>query len=82
MHRHLVAIEISVIRGTNERVQLDCFALDQHRLEGLDAEAMQGRRPIQQHRVLANHLLQNIPNLRLLGLDQLLSLLDGGGKTA
>ena len=39
---HLVAVEVRVECGTNERVKLDCLTLDQNRLEGLDAEAVQG----------------------------------------
>ena len=41
--RHLVTVEVGVERGTDQRVQLDGLALDQHRLEGLDAQPVQGR---------------------------------------
>ena len=41
--RHLVAVEVGVERRADERVQLDRLALDQHRLERLDAEAVQRR---------------------------------------
>ena len=44
----------------------DRLALDQHRLERLDAEAVQRRRTVEQHRVLADHLLQDVPDYRLL----------------
>ena len=80
VHRHLVAVEVGVEGRADERMQLDRLALDQHRLEGLDAEAVQRRRPVQQHRMLADHLVQDVPDLRLLLLDQLLRLLDGGGE--
>ena len=40
---HLVAVEVRVKCGTDERMELDCLALDQNRLEGLDAEAVQRR---------------------------------------
>ena len=59
-------------------MQLDCLTLDQHRFERLDAEAMERRRPVEQHRVLADHFIEDVPNLGLLLLDQLLRLLDGG----
>ena len=39
VHRHLVAVEVGVERGADERVDLDGLALDQDRLEGLDARA-------------------------------------------
>ena len=37
----------------HQRVKLDGLAFDQHRLEGLDAQAVQRRRAVQQHRPLA-----------------------------
>src|ERR1700733_10671062 len=40
VHRHLVAVEIGVEGGADERMQLDRLALDQHRLKRLDAEAV------------------------------------------
>ena len=53
------------------------FPSIRHRLEGLDAETMQGRRAVEQHGVLANDLVKDIPDLWLFLLDQLLRLLDG-----
>ena len=79
VHGHLVAVEIGVEGRADERMQLDRLALDQHRLERLDAEAVQGRRAVEQHRMLADHLIEDVPNLRLLLLDQLLRLLHRGG---
>ena len=80
VHGHLVAVEVGVERGADQRVQLDRLALDQHRLEGLDAEAVQRRRAVQQHRMLADHLVEDVPDLRALLLDELLRLLDGGAE--
>ena len=77
VHGHLVAVEIGVEGGADQRMQLDRLALDQHRLEGLDAEAMQRRRAVEQHRMLADDLIEDIPDFRLFLLDQLLRLLDG-----
>ena len=74
---HLVAVEVGVEGRADQRVQLDRLAFDQHRLERLDAEAVQRRRAVQQHRMLADHLVEDVPDLRLLLLDQLLGLLDG-----
>ena len=62
-------------------MQLDRLALDQHRLERLNAEAMQGRRAIEHDRVFADHLVEDVPDLRLLLLDQLLGLLDRRRQT-
>jgi hypothetical protein len=46
VHGHLVAVEVGVEGGADQRVELDRLALDQHRLEGLDAEAVQRRRAV------------------------------------
>ena len=75
---HLVAVEVGVERGADQRVQLDRLALDQHRLEGLDAEAVQRGRAVQQDRVLADDLLEDVPHLGALVLHHLLRALDGG----
>ena len=79
VHGHLVAVEVGVERRAHQRMELDRLALDQHRLERLDAETVQGRRAVEQDRVLADHLVEDVPNLRLLLLDQLLGLLHRGG---
>ena len=79
VHGHLVAVEVGVEGRAHQRMQLDGLALDQHRLEGLDAQAVQRRRAVEQHRVLADDLVEHVPDLGLLLLDELLGLLDGGG---
>ena len=77
--RHLVTVEVGVEGGADQRMQLDRLALDQHRLEGLDAQAVQRRRAVQQHRMLADHLFQDVPDLGPLLLDHALGGLDGRG---
>ena len=81
VNRHLVAVEVGIERRADQGMQLNRLALDQHRLEGLDAEAVQRRRAVEQDRMLANDLVENIPNLGLLLLDELLRLLHGGRQT-
>ena len=76
VHRHLVAVEVRVERGADQRVDLDGLALDQLRLEGLDAEAVQRRRPVQQHRVLGDDLLEHVPHDRAGPLHHPLGRLD------
>ena len=73
---HLVAVEVGVERRADERVDLDGLALDQHRLEGLDAEAVKRRRPVQEHRVLLDDLFEHVPHLRARALDHPLRGLD------
>ena len=81
MHGHLVAVEVGVERGADQRVQLDGLAFDQHGLERLDAEAVQRRGTVQHDRVLADDVLEDIPDHRLLAFNQLLRCLDGRGQT-
>ena len=76
VHGHLVAVEVGIECRAHERMQLDRLALDQHWLEGLNAEAMQRGRTIEQHGMLADDLVENVPDLGLLLFDQLLRLLD------
>ena len=62
VHGHLVAVEVGVERRADERMELDRLAFDQHRLECLDAEAVQRRRAVEHHRVLADHLFEDVPD--------------------
>ena len=80
VHRHLVAVEVGVERRAHQRMELDRLAFDQHRLERLDAEAVQRRRPVQHHRVLPDHLFQDVPHFGHLLLHQALGGLDSGGE--
>lgn len=76
MYGHLVAVEVRVERGADERVDLDGLALDQLRLEGLDAEAVQGGRAVQQNRVLRDDLFEDVVHDRAAALDHPLGALD------
>ena len=74
--RHLVAVEVGVERRADQRVDLERLALDQHRLEGLDAEAVQRRRTVEEHRVLLDDVFEHVPHLRAAALDHALGGLD------
>ena len=76
MHGHLVAVEVGVVRRADQRMQMDGFAFHQHRLEGLNAETMQRRCAVEQHRVLANHFVEHVPDFRTHALDHALRALD------
>src|ERR1035437_3301954 len=78
VHRHLIAVEVGVKCGADQRVNLDGLAFHQHRLKSLNAEAVKGWRAIQQHRMVLNHLFQDVPYDGLLLLHHFLGLLDGG----
>ena len=76
MHGHLVAVEVRVEGRADQRVQLDGLAFDQHGLERLDTQPVQGRGAVEQDGMLLDDLLQDRPDLRGLGLDERLGLLD------
>ena len=65
MNRHLVAVEISIIRGAGQGMEFQRPSFRQHRLEGLNPQAMQRRRAVQKHRMFFDDFFQNIPDLRL-----------------
>ena len=81
VYGHLVAVEVGVERGANQRMQLDRLAFDQHRLERLNAEAMERGRAVEQDRMLADNLVEDVPDFRLLFFNELLGLLHGGRET-
>ena len=74
--RHLVAVEVRVEGVADERVHLDRLALDERRLECLDAEPVQRRGAVQQHRVLLDDLLEDVPHLGVHLVDVPLRRLD------
>jgi hypothetical protein len=76
VHGHLVTVEVGVERLTHQRVQLNRLAFHQHRLESLNAQSVQGRCAVQQHRVLGDDLFEHIPHLRTLTLHHPLGALD------
>ena len=56
VHRHLIAVKVGVKRGTDQRMQLNGLAFDQHRFECLDTQAMQCGCPVQHYWMFADHL--------------------------
>ena len=76
VHSHLVAVEVGVEGVADQRVHLDRLALDQQRLERLDAETVQRGRAVEQHRVLVDDLLEHVPHLADHRVDHLLGGLD------
>ena len=78
VNSHLVAVEVGVEGCAHQRVDLDRRALDQHRHERLDAQAVKGRGAVEQHRVVADDLVQDVPDLGPAALDHSLGRLDVG----
>ena len=79
MNRHLVTVEVGVEGSTDQRVKLDGLALDKDRLERLNAKTVQRRRPVQHHRMLADHLFEDIPDLGTFLFHHSLGHLHGAG---
>ena len=75
---HLVPVEIGVERSADQGVDLDRLALDQYRLEGLNAQAVQRGSSVEQDRVVLNHAVKDVPDDGVLLLDEFLGLLDRG----
>src|SRR6478672_1536504 len=73
---HLVTVEVGVEGRADERVDLDGLALDELRLERLDAETVQRGRAVEQHRVLRDDLFEDVPHDRAGTLDHALGRLD------
>ena len=62
MHSHLVAVKVGVESSADQRVQLDSVTLDKHRLESLNAQAVQGGSTVQENVATANHFFKNSPD--------------------
>ncbi len=73
---HLVAVKVGVERGTDERMDLDRLALDKDRFESLDTEAVKRRRTVEQDRMFADHLFEDVPDDRFLVFDHFPGLFD------
>ncbi len=73
---HLVAVEVRVERGGDQRRDADGLALHEHRLEGLDAQTMQRRRAVEHDGMLRDDLFEDIPDFLLAALDHALGALD------
>ena len=71
MDGHLVAVEVGVVGRADERMDADRLALDEDGLEGLDREAVERRRAVEQHRVALGDLLEDVPDLGRALLDHL-----------
>ena len=78
VHGHLVAVEVGVEGGADQRMNLDGLAFHQHRLKSLNAEAMKRGSAVEQNRVVLDDLFKDVPHYRLLHLYHFFGLLDGG----
>ena len=68
MYRHLVTVEVGIVRCTNERMELDCLTFYKNRLKCLDTESVKRGGAVKHNRMFLDHFLKNIPNFRLKSL--------------
>src|SRR5258707_7877912 len=73
---HLVTIEVGVESRTDQRVQLNGAAFDQHGLKSLDTQKGQRGSAVQEEWMVLNNLFQYVPDLWLDTLDKALGALD------
>ena len=79
MNRHLVAVEVGVECGTNERMQLDSASLDKNRLECLNRQSVKRRCAVKKHRMVFDNDFERVPNFGADAFDALFRVLDIGG---
>ena len=75
MNRHLITIKVSIKGRTHQRMKLNGFTFNQHRLKRLNAQSVQCWCPVEQNRMFANNFIENIPDFRLFAFNQLFGLL-------
>ena len=81
MDGHLVAVKVGVKSGTHQRVELNGAALYQHRLEGLDTQAVKCGRTVEHDGMLLDDELQGVPNLGAALVHHLLGRFDIVGQS-
>ena len=79
VHRHLIAVEVRVEPLADQRVNPNRIPFDQRRFESLDPHSVQGRCPVEQHRVVGDHFIENVPDIVVLPLEHPFGALDRVG---
>ena len=77
---HLVAVKVGIVGGADQGVEAECTAFHQDRLEGLDAQTVEGRCTVEENRVLLDDILESVPHLGALLVHHLLGGLDVVGN--
>ena len=77
---HLVSVKVRVVGRADQRVQTEGSAFHQDRLESLNAQAVQGRCAVEEHRVFLDDVFQRIPDFRALLVHHLLGGFDVVGN--
>ena len=66
---HLVAVEVSVVGGTGERVKFNRAPFGEHWFKSLNAEAVQSWRAVQKHGVFLDNFFEDSPDFRRCAFD-------------
>ena len=77
MHGHLVAVEVRVVSGADQRMNANRLAFDQLRLECLHGQAVQRRRAVEQDRMALGDFFEHVPHFLRLALDHFLRAANG-----
>ena len=77
---HLVPVKVGVKRSTHQGVQLDGPAFHQHRLKGLDSQAVKGGGTVEHDRMLLDDEVQRVPDLGAAPVHHLFGGLDVVGQ--
>ncbi len=78
MDRHLVTVEVGVEARADERVETDGSTINEHRLEGLNRETVEGRSTVKEHRVIGDDFLDDVEDFRIITVDHLIRGLMSG----
>ena len=76
MYRHLVTIEVSIESFADQWVQVNGVSFNQSWLKRLNTHAVQCGSTIQQHGVICDHLLKDVPDFLILAFQHFLGRLD------
>src|SRR4051812_45282233 len=79
MDGHLIAVEVGIESFAHQRMKLNGVALHKDRLERLNSHAVERRRAIEEHGMIADHLFEDVPHLIILALEHFLRAFDGIG---
>ncbi len=55
-------------------METNSFPFHQHRLKGLNAQAVQGRGTVEKDRMLSDHFFENVPDFRFYSFDHALGI--------
>ncbi len=76
MYRHLVSIEVGIVRRRHQWVQTDGAAFDKRRLERLDTQTVERWCTVEEDRVFFDDIFKNIPYIIFHTLDLAFGVFD------